>query len=492
MNTVAGSAVAAGSKPRRLHPIGLVAHKEWTELRRDARWRVLLVVTLLLMAAALALGLERSRHLDDVHEQAEAGDRQVWTAQGAKNPHAAAHFGQYAHKPVGPLAVADPGVDTFVGNAVWLEAHRQNDVQFRAARDGTLAARMGQLNLAFVLQTVLPLMALLLGFAAVSGEREQGTLRQWVALGLRPWHLLAGKALTCAAVLAALLIVACGGLTLGLALAGDEVMLPAGQGWRLVGLALAYGLYLLGFLLLALAVSAAVRSARLALVGLLMFWLLNSFLVPRAATDLVRAQSPLPSAQSMRTAMAEDKKQLFGHDEKHPGFIALRERVLREHGVARIEDLPVNFRALALREDDQAGYRIFDRHFGRLHAQIEAQDTRREWAGFVFPMLALQPLSMAMAGTDNRHHHDFVRAAEAHRRLIQAAISQDLLAHARPGQTDYVATPALWAHIPAFAYQAPAASWAWQSQGGNVAALLLWCVLCATAARLAAGRLQRL
>lgn len=491
MNTAVDDTLAVGGDAPRLHPIGLVARKEWTELKRDARWRVLLVVTLLLMAAALALGLQRTHHLAGAHDQAAAGDRRVWTAQGAKNPHAAAHFGQYAHKPVGPLAVADPGVDAFVGNAVWLEAHRQNDALFRAARDGTLAARMGQLNLAFVLQTVLPLMALLLGFAAVAGEREQGTLRQWVALGLRPWHLLAGKAMTGAGVLAALLVVACGGLALGLALGGDGLVLQAGQGWRLAGMGLGYGLYLLGFLLLALAVTAAVRSTRLALVGLLMFWLLNSFLAPRVATDFVRAAAPLPSAQAFRTAMAEDKKLLFGHDEKHPGFIALRERVLREYGVARIEDLPVNFRALALREDDQAGYRIFDQHFGRLQAQIEAQDARRGWAGWVFPMLALQPLSMAMAGTDNRHHHDFVRAAEAHRRLIQTAISQDTIANARPGQADYVAAPTLWADIPAFAYQAPAAAWAWQTQATHLAALLLWCGGCAFAMRLAAGRLQQ-
>ena len=34
----------------------------------------------------------------------------------------------------------------------------------------------------------------------------------------------------------------------------------------------------------------------------------------------------------------------------------------------------MSFRGLSLREDDEAGYRMFDRHFGRLQSQVERQD----------------------------------------------------------------------------------------------------------------------
>ena len=82
MSAVVDDTIAAGGDAPRLHPIGLVARKEWTELKRDARWRVLLAVTLLLMAAALALGLQRTHHLSGAHDQAAAGDRQVWGFRG--------------------------------------------------------------------------------------------------------------------------------------------------------------------------------------------------------------------------------------------------------------------------------------------------------------------------------------------------------------------------------------------------------------------------
>jgi ABC-2 type transport system permease protein len=475
--TAAHNAMHPAQQTQRLHPVWMIAGKTLSDLRRDARWGALFVLALLLMAAALALGLQREDRLAHEQHAAQAGDYHVWTQQGDKNPHAAAHFGQYAFKPVGPLALADPGVDPFVGNTVWLEAHRQNETQFRAARDATLAARMGALDMAFVLQIVMPLMAILLGHAAMASEREQGTLGQLLALGVHPSHLLAGKALACAGVLATMLLVACGGLWVGLEVAGHGSTEVPEQGLRLLGLGLCYGLVLLGFLALGLAVSALVRSPRVALVGLLAFWLFNSFLVPRWMTDTVRRADPLPTAQSFRAAIAADKKQLFGHDENHPGFIAFRDSLLKQYAVARIEDLPVSFRGLALREDDQAGYLMFDRHFGRLQAQLEAQDQRRALPGFVFPMLALQPLSMALAGTDNRHHHHFVNAAEGQRRLIQTLTSQDLIDHAGRN-AEYKAPASLWQRVPPLQYTAPPAAWAVQGQGRNLAALLVWCTTC--------------
>ncbi|WP_165250489.1 ABC transporter permease [Paludisphaera soli] len=485
MTRPAGSTAELGVP---VNPIATVARKEWLDVRRDSRWRALVVVTLLLMLASLATGLAQIRRLEAEHRAAEQGDRRAWTAQGAKNPHSAAHFGQYAFKPAGPLALADPGVDAYAGNAAYLEAHKQNEVQFRAARDATLAARMGRLTPAFVLQTVMPLMALLLGFSAFSGEREKGTLPQLLSLGVRPTHLLLGKGLAGAGVLLGLLALACVGLAAGLRAIPSGHEAQAGDGLRTAGLFLAYALYLVGFLALALAVSARAPSSRSALVGLLGFWLVNTFVAPRLATDVVDEALPLPTAQAFRDAVAADKRALFGHDETHPGFVAFRDRVLARYGVKRVEDLPVSFRGLSLREDDEAGYRIFDRHFGRLEAEIERQDALRSLPGFLFPMLALQPVSMAMAGTDNRHHHHFVRAAEAHRRAIQTAASQDLIDHARNGDESYVAPASLWDAIPAFHYERPGAAWAWRGQAANLASLAAWSSACCLLAWAAARR----
>lgn len=491
MNVLASDVAFVDARASRGRVVLSVAVKEWRDIYRDARFRWLAVLTLLLMFSALLFGLEQTQRAERDQAAAAAADRALWTEQGEKDPHAAAHFGQYAFKPQSPLALADPGVDAYVGTAVWLEAHRQNEVQFRPARDGALSARLGTLSLAFVLQAVMPLLAILLGFAAFSGERERGTLRQLLSLGVRPLDLLAGKGLALAAVLAAMLLPAFIGVAAACLLFVDAGALASGdQLMRLAWLAAGYVLYLGGFAALALAVSALAKSSRAALVGLLAFWLANSFLMPRLMTDLVRDRLPLPTALAFQEAIAEDKKKDFGHDEKHPGFIAFRDRMLREYGVSRVEDLPVNFRGLALRESDETGYRIYDRHYGALQEAYARQDRWRAAPGFLFPQLAIQPYSMGLAGSDVRAHHHFATAAEAHRRHVQTMVSDDLIRNGRYGDPTYVAGPELWARIPSFAYQAPELAWALPAQIRNLAALAAWCGGAALLAFIAVRRIR--
>ncbi|WP_018266981.1 DUF3526 domain-containing protein [Methylosinus sp. LW4] len=489
---VVAKAPAAQAPAGRWRVARAVALKEWAELRRDSRLAWLFGLVFLLMLGALAFGAAQHMRLDRERAAAAATDRALWTGQGAKNPHAAAHFGQYAFKPQSPLALADPGVDAYVGEAVWLEAHKQNEAQFRAARDAGVGARLGGLSFAFVLQTVMPLVAVLLGFAGFAGERERGTLRQLMSLGASPIDILAGKALAALGALSVLLIPAFAAAVLATLFLADHDFSVADQLERLLALSFGYGLYLAGFVFLALGVSAFSKSTRTALVLLLAFWLANCFLAPRVMTDVAKRVAPLPTALEFRNAIAEDKNKTFGHDETHPSFIAFRDSVLAQYGVSRIEDLPVNFRGLALRKDDENGFVIFDKHFGALQAGFDAQDRLRAAPGFLFPALAMQPFSTSFSGTDSWHQYDFATAAEAHRRRIQTAASEDLIHNARYGDASYVASRDMWERIPSFDYAAPAVSFALSHARGDLVALALWAVLTAALAGFAARRLRPL
>ncbi len=466
-----------------------VAGKEWLELFRDRRLVWLCAFIMALMLAALAFGyVENARVLRERDAAAQA-DRELWVGQSAKNPHAAAHFGQYAFKPLSPLALADPGVDAYVGSAVWLEAHKQNETQFKQARDGGVGARLGSLSLAFILQTIAPLIVILMGFASFSGERESGTLKQLLSVGARPRDILAGKAMALIGAIFALLAPAFVGAALAVVFFVDRERLSlADQLIRLGALGAAYAVYLAGFAFLALGVSALARSSRAALVTLLAFWLANSFLAPRLATDAARAFAPTPTWQDFRAGIAQDKAKTFGHDESHPAFVAFRDETLKTYGVSRIEDLPVSFRGLALRKDDEAGYAIFDRHFGALQSAFDRQDALRAAPGFLFPLLALRPISMAFAGVDSRSQFDFATAAEAHRRDIQNQVSDNLIHFAHDNR--YVAGPELWRKIAAFAYRAPGAVFALGYSALPMIGLFAWLALACAFALFAARRLR--
>jgi ABC-2 type transport system permease protein len=472
MNTVAETTAHQRSK------ILTVAAKEWTDIRRDTRFRLLACLTLILMVCALAFGATQRMRDDRWQKTAAQIDHALWLGQGNRHPHAAAHFGQYVFKPTGPLALADPGVEPYLGTAIWLEAHKQNAPLFRPARDGEPGTRLGKLSLAFILQTLMPLFIILLGFSTFSSERERGTLKQLLSSGVQPMELLLGKDLAITAAILALLLPAFLGIALAVALVSEAADTQQGE-LCLLALGLGYTLYLGGFIALALAISALTRRSGTALILLLAFWLINCFLAPRFITDLVRNTLPLPSAEAFHHRIAEERKQTFGHDENHPAFIAFRDRVLREYGAKRLEALPVNFFGLALRQDDENGYRIYDAHYSALQTKIARQDRLWSLPAMLLPLLGMQPYSMGMAGTDSRHHDHFATAAEGHRRLIQNKVSEKLIYESRYGDDTYTTESAFWGQIPAFDYQVPQASWAFAGQARNLTSLAAWFMLTA-------------
>jgi ABC-2 type transport system permease protein len=163
-----------------------IARKELLEMVRDGRFRVLAAAVLALSLLSLAVGWKHYADVARQHAAAQAATRAQWLGQTNKNPHSAAHYGVYAFKPKSPLSIVDTGVDPYVGVAVWLEAHKQNEFKYRPAADRTAVERVGEMTAAETLQVLVPLFIVLMTFSAFAGEREQGTLRQLLSLGVAP------------------------------------------------------------------------------------------------------------------------------------------------------------------------------------------------------------------------------------------------------------------------------------------------------------------
>jgi ABC-2 type transport system permease protein len=153
--------------------IATIARKEFIEMLRDGRFRWAASIVLALLAVALLAGAYYQRELVAQQRAAQAAEQARWYAQEPKNPHAAAHYGLYAFKPRLAPAFLDPGIEPYTGVAVWLEAHKQNEMLYRPGEDATLAQRFGDLTVALILQIVLPLVVILLAFNAFAGERER-------------------------------------------------------------------------------------------------------------------------------------------------------------------------------------------------------------------------------------------------------------------------------------------------------------------------------
>jgi ABC-2 type transport system permease protein len=457
-----------------------IARKEILEMRNDGRFIAASAIILALLLLSVAMGWRQYSDVNRQHQQAQAETRQQWLTQGKKNPHSAAHYGVYAFKPKSPLSLIDRGTDNYTGVAVWLEAHKQNEFKYKPARDANTLARFGELTAAGVLQVLVPLLIILMSFSAFAGEREQGTLRLLLSLGVPRPQLAMGKALGVAGGLGLLLVPAALVGSLGLLLASENASFTASfsrLGWMTFG----YLLYFAAFIGLSLTVSALARTARLALICLLGFWIFNGLAAPRLMSDVSRALAPTPSSlaffQQMETAMREPV------DDKE-----LEKRVLAEYKVARLEDLPVNYQGIALEESEKHGNEIYDRMFGQLWDTFEAQNRLQQQGAVAAPMLAVRSVSMALSGSDFAHFRSFSEAAERYRRTMITAMNEDIRLNPSSKERGYVANDSLWAKVGPFSYQAPAVSEVLSQQAWSLGLLAAWALAAAAAAAWAATR----
>jgi ABC-2 type transport system permease protein len=467
-----------------------IARKELTEMLRDGRFRWAAAIVFALLLAAVVMGAKHHRDVRRQHDLARAETREQWLRQPAKNPHSAAHYGVYAFKPKLLPALLDRGVDPFVGQSVWLEAHKQNEFKFKPAQDATAVQRFGELTAATVMQLLIPLLIILLAFPAFAGEREQGTLRQLLSLGVRKTDLAWGKALGVAGALGALVIPATAVGVAALALTAENGALGASAS-RVAWMSASYLLYFGVFVALSLAVSARAQSAQMALVVLLAFWIVNGLVAPRAAADLARRAYPTPSAFAFQQAIDREMQGgIDGHDTADRRADALKRRVLKQYGVDKLEALPVSFAGISLQEAEEHGNAIFDKHYRALWDQFGRQDRLKQAAGAVAPMLSINSVSMGLAGTDFAQHRDFAQAAEAYRRYLVKRMNDDMTYNAGKQDFSYLAQPAVWQGVAAFEYDAPATGWVLRNQSLSLALLALWFVAAAAAALFFTARMR--
>ncbi len=132
--------------------ITAIARKEFTEIVRDGRFKWTAAIMVLLLVTAMLAGYQKYSAAVRIQQIAQGDTNQQWLDQGDKNPHSAAHYGNYAFKPAGPLSYFDNGISNYTGTAVFMEAHRQNFAIGRPASDQSAIARFGDLSGAMILQ----------------------------------------------------------------------------------------------------------------------------------------------------------------------------------------------------------------------------------------------------------------------------------------------------------------------------------------------------
>ncbi len=448
--------------------IAVITRHELRRLSRDGRTHLSAALVLALLLLALLTSLLQQRSLVAAQQAAQAEERGRWLHQPEKNPHSAAHYGVYVFKPRLGLGFLDTGIEPYAGSALWLEAHKQNEVLHRPADDASPAGRYGELTCALILQVFAPLLVLLLCFGAFASEREHGTLQQLLSVGVSSRQLLIGKLLGHVAALVVLLLPLV--VLTSLLLAWLQAGLLAHEGPRLLCFLAVYCIFVLIFALVALGISARTSTSRHALAWLLALWTAGCMLAPRLMAELAASLYPTPPAVAIRRTL----ETRLG-DPHEPQRAALVARLLQQYGVANTKDLPINRSGLELQAGEEHGNQVFDEVLGSLFDRYERQAQVLQKSATLVPFLSLHALSQALAGTDLYHHRQFVQQAEQHRRLIQRLMNGHVMSQRDPDAAfSYTAGRELWQQVPAFTFQPPTLQAVLMQQWRSLGLLGLW------------------
>lgn len=428
-----------------------IAYKELVTVYRSRVIMLNAAIILLLLLVAAYGGYKNYNAVKTIRELAQQEKRKQWLNQDPKHPHIAAHFGTFAYKPKTWLSMMDAGLDNYAGAYAYLEPHRQNDFVFKPAEGYSGSIRFGQLSVALVLQLLVPLLIIFMGFASITQERDHGTLKLLYSAGIPLHKIAAGKVLGQFTALLILLLPAL--LITGLYLSGQA---PAenNEAWlRILLMAGIYSIYFLLFTIVTVFVSAISSHAGNALLSLLSIWIVCCIVLPKAAANIGSNKHPLPSQYTFREDIQKDiANGINGHNTKDARAKELEATLLKQYHVTSVNQLPFNFEGYIMQAGEEYSSKVYDKYFHRLQQTLVSQDKYCRYTGIIDPYLAVQGISMGLAATDLYTHIDFQQHTEAYRRKMVQQMNEDMKNNSKLGDWNYRSSRALYAAVPDFKY----------------------------------------
>ncbi len=449
-----------------------IALKEFKELLREGRFRVMSSAIAALLIVATLISYNYYQWVNNQHTAAKENARNVWVSQDNKNPHSAAHYGTYAFKPKYPMSLIDQGVDKYTGLSIYLEAHKRNEAQFMAAQDQTAISRFGDLTPDFILLFVIPLFIILIGFNAFTREKESGTLRLLKSQGVSPVKLAAGKWL--GAFLPILIITVIVALLALIMLLGTQDFGELNVGVFAL-LFIFFLLYYAIFTNITLWISSLVKKSGVSLVILLAVWMISCLGMPKVANRMAESIHPYPTQNEFVAAVQHDERNgLDGHDPFNEEAKKLEEETLKEYGVDSVQQLPFNWDGFLMQKGEEHTAEVYFKHYELLKQTHNRQTSVYRASSILSPYLPARFLSMALCRTDYHSHWHFNDAAERYRLEMMNALNMHFAEHSTYGDWAFKADKSLWEEIPDFSYEPMTYASIIQQNGNNIFALILW------------------
>ncbi|WP_341227265.1 DUF3526 domain-containing protein [uncultured Arcticibacterium sp.] len=467
----------------RINIVKILSKQVWDEiLKKSKTTKVLVSVMFGLLMFSLISGVNSYSFQKETVEHYSHEVREKWENNPDKHPHRMAHYGYVALRHKYPLSFFDFGMESFIGNAIFLEAHKQNTTNFSEASLSSSLLRFGEISAAMVLQLLLPLLLFFWGFSLVAKERENGTLKMLSIQGITWPEIIIGKSF---GLLKMALIVFLPAYVLGLLIIAfselADVKTDALIRYFLIGLA--YTAYYLICAMLAVLVSAKSATAKSSLTKLIGIWLIFTLVLPKMALILGQYLYPSPSKMVFDMAVeSEIIEQGDSHNPNDPHYAALKDSLLNAYNVSTVKELPFNYSGFMMKEGEKLSAVTHARHQSDLLDIYKDQQDIVRYTALLNPYLAIKNLSMALAGTDFITYTSFQNQAEEYRYNLAQKMNDlqiELISNDVTSSSDKSAIISNnhWKEFPDFHYQFSDLKEAISAEIISIVSILLW--LCA-------------
>lgn len=469
-----------------------------SKTRRDlikSKQNLIIVITVLLFCLlSIGIGFTKYNETSSQVKEYRQETRENWENRPDKHPHRMAHYGYLVFRLGHPLSIFDNGLDDYLGNVIFLEAHKQNTANLAEAGSSGILVRFGAFSSAFILQCIVPLIILFLGFGLIVREREDATLKILNVQGASPRAILWGKVIGLWQFSLLFLIPIIP--VLFFATIMTETSTAIDILLRVLVLLPAYMIYYFFFCTLTIIISANSKVSSSALISLIGCWLVLVIFIPKLIQFTAQNLYPTPSRIALETEVEEDVLKVGdSHNPDDPHFRHIKDSLLTKYNVKTTDELPINYGGFVMKEGERISSEIYKDHLNKLQEKYHQQQRLNEFLGFGNPLMAIKNISMTSSGTDYFAYQQFQLQAEEYRyklaqRMNDLQIEKISNVKPKPGEKALMISKDNWKQFPDFNYQFTSLKKSIYHQMIPFVAIVFWLVLCVISIELSAKKLK--
>ena len=393
--------------------INTLFNREWLRLWRSRMTLWLLGFNVLLIVLVMSLHWQQQQAFNHTQQHWQAVNDDLWQNQPDRHPHRVAHYGSLAFRSQSPLSFLDAGINPYVGNALFLEAHHQNSGALRQYVTSARELALSYVSVSTLVLIFWPLTLIALAHSVISSERSSGNFSLLVSLGVSRWQWLVGKSLPYISLTAMYLLVLS-------AISSVYVLFLSENNisyWLdFASVLLLYFLYSVAWVVTVCLISMNSDNNAKSLLLAFILWIAWVVLIPRISTSLVQMASPTVPRVAF-DVQQEKAISAIGdsHNPNDPYFNAFKQKTLAAYQVERVEDLPVNWRGVVMQEGERITKSVFDDLYGKVQQTYQHQVWLLNITSVMSLYIAVKQRIQQSVQSDAQSYYDFEQQAEAYR-----------------------------------------------------------------------------